>query len=100
MSLFLGIPEEKMKRVKQAKERERSQKSLAQKRSELLKEQPIVPNLANVESKLKTIFVSKDKNESQLGAKSFRKRSVKPPGKVIFGYIFTSIRLINVNKII
>ena len=73
-----------MKRVKKVKEMERNQKSLAQKRSELLQEQPIVPNLANVESKLKTIFVSRDKNEEQLRLEVYRKRSTKPPGKVIF----------------
>ena len=63
---------------------ERNQKSLAQKRSELLQEQPIIPNLANVESKLKTIFVFRDKSEEQLRLEVYRKRSTKPPGKVIF----------------
>ena len=72
-----------MKRVKQAKERERNQKSLAQKRSELLQDQPIVPNLANVESKLKTMMVSRDKSENHLKSENNRKRSAKPPGKVM-----------------
>ena len=78
-----------MKKVKQAKESERNQKSLAQKRSELLQDQPIIPNLANVESKLKTMFVSRDKHEEQMRLEAHRKRSAKPPGKVIIELIKT-----------
>ena len=83
-SLIIGLPDEKMKRVKQAKERERNQKSLAQKRSELLQEQPIVPDLTNVESKLKTMMITRDRNESHIRSEILRKRNAKPPGKVIF----------------
>ena len=81
---YLGLLDEKMKKVKQVKENERNQKSLAQKRSELLQDQPIIPNLANVESKLKTIFVPRDKHEEQLRLEAHRKRSAKPPGKVSY----------------
>ena len=81
---YLGLLDEKMKKVKQVKENERNQKSLAQKRSELLQDQPIIPNLANVESKLKTIFVPRDKHEEQLRLEAHRKRSSKPPGKVSY----------------
>jgi uncharacterized protein YktB (UPF0637 family) len=81
--IYLGLQDEKTKRVKQAKERERNQKSLAQKRSELLQEQPIVPNLANVESKLKTMMVTRDRSETHLRSEIHRKRSAKPPGKVM-----------------
>ena len=80
-----------MKKVKQAKESERNQKSLAQKRSELLQDQPIIPNLANVESKLKTIFVSRDKHEEQMRLEAHRKRSAKPPGKVMVEIAITYI---------
>lgn len=96
--LLLGLADEKMKRVKKAKEMERNQKSLAQKRSELLQEEPIIPNLANVESKLKTIFVSRDKSEEQVRLEAHRKRSTKPPGKVTLWIEpnFTNLYLFNI----
>ena len=50
----------------------------------MLQELPIVPNLANVESKLKTMIVSRDRNECNLRSDIFRKRNAKPPGKVKF----------------
>ena len=56
--LSLGNIEEKIKKVKEAKQRERNQKGMAQRRSELLQAQPIVPNLWNVESKLKAMLIS------------------------------------------
>ena len=80
--LYLGLAEEKLIRVRQAKERERSQKSLAQKRSELLRERPIVPNLSNVESKLKAMLTLGAKDDNQHKSDTLKKRNVKQPGKV------------------
>ena len=81
--LFLGVADETIKKVKQAKERERNQKSLAQKRSELLLDEPIVPNIANIESKLKNILIPKERSEDHNGIDGMRKRSRRTPGKVI-----------------
>ena len=80
--LFLGVADETIKKVKQAKERERNQKSLAQKRSELLLDEPIVPNIANIESKLKNIMIPKERTEDQTRIDGMRKRSRRTPGKV------------------
>ena len=55
---------------------------MAQKRSELLQKQPIIPNLSNVESKLKAMFISGNTNETQRKSEYLRKTSTKPPGKV------------------
>ena len=76
------MADETIRKVKQAKERERNQKSLAQKRSELLLDEPIVPNIANVESKLKNILIPKDRSEDQTRIDGMRKRSRRTPGKV------------------
>ena len=76
------MADETIRKVKQAKERERNQKSLAQKRSELLLDEPIVPNIANVESKLKNIMIPKERTEDQTRIDGMRKRSRRTPGKV------------------
>ena len=77
------MADETIRKVKQAKERERNQKSLAQKRSELLLDEPIVPNIANIESKLKNILIPKERSEDHNGIDGMRKRSRRTPGKVI-----------------
>ena len=57
---------------------------MAQRRSELLQAQPIVPNLCNVESKLKAMLISSAnavaRNNSEFIAK--KRTRTKPQGKV------------------
>ena len=77
-----GNRKDKMRRVKEAKERERNQKGMAQRRSELLQDQPIIPNLANVESKLKAILLASAKTNDQSEMGLIAKRNAKPAGKV------------------
>ena len=67
---------------------------MAQRRSELLKAQPIVPNLCNVESKLKAMLISSAnaaaRNDSEFIAK--QRTRTKPQGKVKVTKIFSEIK--------
>ena len=89
--LSLGNIEEKIKKVKEAKQRERNQKGMAQRRSELLQAQPIVPNLWNVESKLKAMLISSAYVAERNNSESIVKKRSKPQGKVKETHIFSEI---------
>ena len=84
----LGNIEEKIKKVREAKERERNQKGLAQRRSELLQAQPIVPNLCNVESKLKAMLMSSANMAARNNSEFIAKKRTKSQGKVKVKQIF------------